>query len=176
MGSLNDKMVAIQSELKAPKNLYNSFGKYKYRNLEGILEAVKPLLSQHGLTMVITDQVDQIAGIPVVTAQVVVTDGEDSLVASAQAGVDINKKGMDIAQSFGSSSSYARKYACNGMFLIDDTQDADATNDHKSSKKKMTADIKKKMKDAVAAGQADKVKSALENYDVSDSVKSEILG
>ena len=177
MGNFNEKIVSIQSTLKAPKSQYNSFGKYKYRNQEDILEAVKPLLAEQGLTMNISDNVIEVAGVPVINAVVTVTDGESEISAMAQAGIDLNRKGMDIAQSFGASSSYARKYALNGMFLIDDTKDADSTNNHSKSKGKiLTNDIKTKMIEAVANGQAEKVKTALAGYDVSDSVKAEILG
>ena len=130
MEKLNKALIKVQSELKAPKGQYNSFGKYSYRSAEDILEAVKPLLSKNGLSMRVTDEVMEVGGLTFINASVVVTDGVDSVYASAQAGIDPNRKGMDIAQSFGSSSSYARKYALNGMFLIDDTKDADATNTH----------------------------------------------
>lgn len=125
-----EKLRAIQSELKAPKNQFNSFGKYNYRSCEDILEAVKPLCVKHGLTLFLRDTVMEVAGIPFVEARAIVTDGTKSVECSAQAGIDINKKGMDSAQCFGSSSSYARKYALNGLFLIDDTKDSDATNTH----------------------------------------------
>jgi hypothetical protein len=125
------KLIEIQSELKAPKNQYNSFGKYKYRNCEDILEAVKPLLKKHECTLTITDEVKEVCGLVYVEAVATISDGKDVVMSKAQAGIDSNRKGMDIAQSFGSSSSYARKYALNGLFLIDDTKDADATNDHK---------------------------------------------
>jgi hypothetical protein len=135
------KLTDIQNELKAPKNQYNSFGKYKYRSCEDILEAVKPLLAKHGCTLTITDEVKEVGGLVFIEATAKISgaianlkvDGEDVIEieeVKAQAGIDPNRKGMDIAQSFGSSSSYARKYALNGLFLIDDTKDADATNDH----------------------------------------------
>jgi len=130
MEKLNKALIKVQSELKAPKGQYNSFGKYSYRSAEDILEAVKPLLAKNGLSMRVTDEVMEVGGAVFINATVVVTDGADSVYASAQAGIDPNRKGMDIAQSYGSSSSYARKYALNGMFLIDDTKDADATNTH----------------------------------------------
>lgn len=117
--------------MKAPKNQFNSFGKYKYRSCEDILEALKPLLVKHGCTLVITDEIKEIGGIVYCEAKAIIFDGKDSSASTAQAGIDPNRKGMDIAQCFGSSSSYARKYALNGLFLIDDTKDADATNDHK---------------------------------------------
>lgn len=128
--TLTSALLKIQAELKAPKNQRNKFGNYNYRSAEDILEAVKPLLTKNKLSMHITDEIMEVGGITFVNSTVVVTDGESSVYSSAQAGIDINRKGMDIAQSFGSSSSYARKYAMNGMFLIDDTKDADATNTH----------------------------------------------
>lgn len=133
MEKLNKALIKVQSELKAPKGQYNSFGKYAYRSAEDILEAVKPLLGKNGLSMRVTDEVLEVGGMTFINATVVVTDGIDKVYSSAQAGIDPNRKGMDIAQSFGSSSSYARKYALNGMFLIDDTKDADATNTHGKS-------------------------------------------
>ncbi|AYO54166.1 ERF family protein [Acinetobacter wuhouensis] len=121
----------IQFELKAPKSKDNTFGKYKYRNCEDILEAVKPLLQKYDASLIITDEVQEIAGVVVVTAKVIFTDasGKETIV-KAHAGVEINKKGMDVAQTFGASSSYARKYALNGLFLIDDTKDYDSDEYH----------------------------------------------
>lgn len=133
-----DKLVKIQSELKAPKNQRNNFGKYNYRSCEDILEAVKPLLAAEGLLLTISDEI-MFAGtsLAYVEATAMISDGNGECVVKAQAGIDPNRKGMDIAQSFGSSSSYARKYALNGLFLIDDTKDSDATNTHgKQAKKK----------------------------------------
>lgn len=125
-----EKLIQIQAELKAPKSQYNNFGKYKYRNCEDILEAVKPLLKKYGCTLVITDEIKEIGGIIYVEAKALFGDGKHEIVVTSCAGIEPNKKGMDIAQSFGASSSYARKYALNGLFLIDDTKDADATNTH----------------------------------------------
>lgn len=128
-----EKLRKIQAELKAPKNQRNNFGKYNYRSCEDILEAVKPHLLNVEASLMITDTVTEIAGIPLVEARAVFFDNEGKVEVTAQAGIDPNRKGMDIAQSFGSSSSYARKYALNGLFLIDDTKDADATNQHDKS-------------------------------------------
>lgn len=128
--TFQQRLINVQSRLKAPKSQYNSFGKYAYRNQEDILEAVKPLLAENGLTMTISDEIIGVGEPMIVRAVVKVTDGVDATEVSACAGIDTNRKGMDIAQSFGASSSYARKYALNGMFLIDDTKDADATNTH----------------------------------------------
>lgn len=132
-----NKLLKIQSQLKAPKNQRNNFGKYNYRSCEDILEAVKPLLDEHGLTLVITDQVKESHNLSYIESTAVIYDGDKIMYESkAQAGIDPNRKGMDIAQSFGSSSSYARKYALNGLLLIDDTKDADATNTHATKPKK----------------------------------------
>ena len=133
MKNLQSKLVAIQTSLKAPKNQRNSFGNYNYRSCEDILEAVKPLLKKEGLLLTISDFINND---PLyVVATVTISDGTDTISVTAQAGIDPSKKGMDIAQCFGASSSYARKYALNGLFLIDDTKDADATNNHSKSTK-----------------------------------------
>ena len=113
-----DDLVAIQHELKAPKDKTNTFGKYKYRSCESILEAVKPLLHKYGCKLTLSDDSKEMCGIPVVIAIATFTDSKgNQTVVKAEAGVDINKKGMDVAQTFGASSSYARKYALNGLFL-----------------------------------------------------------
>jgi len=124
-------LIKIQSELKAPKNQTNSFGKYKYRSCEDILEAVKPLLAKYNCQLVISDAIKEAAGVIYCESRIAFTDGLENITVTACAGIEPNRKGMDIAQSFGASSSYARKYALNGLFLIDDTKDADSTNDHK---------------------------------------------
>jgi len=129
-----DALQLIQLELKAPKSKYNSFGKFHYRSLEDILEGVKPLLQKYGATLVVTDEVQEIGPVVVITAKAVFTDAQGKqTMTTAHAGVEINKKGMDVAQTFGSSSSYARKYALNGLFLIDDTQDADTNAYHQQT-------------------------------------------
>ena len=126
------ELIAIQAELKAPKNQFNAFGKYKYRSVEDILEAVKPLLYKYECTLIIEDEVKEVGGIVFIEATASIQKDMEGRAVTAQAGIDINRKGMDVAQSFGSSSSYARKYALNGLFLIDDTKDPDSTNDHSS--------------------------------------------
>ena len=123
-----EKLQKIQSELKAPKNQRNNFGKYNYRSCEDILEAVKPLLAANGCTLTISDEIKEVGSLVYVEAIATLSDGAKNIMVKAQAGINPDRKGMDIAQSFGSSSSYARKYALNGLFLIDDTKDADATN------------------------------------------------
>lgn len=125
------ELINIISELKAPKGQYNSFGKYKYRSCEDILEAVKPLLAKHNVLLTITDDIVLIGDRFYVKATATVTNLEGASVsASALAREEDTKKGMDGSQVTGASSSYARKYALNGLFCIDDTKDADATNTH----------------------------------------------
>ena len=134
-----DDLVAIQHELKAPKDKTNTFGKYKYRSCESILEAVKPLLHKYGCKLTLSDDSKEMCGIPVVIAIATFIDSKgNQTVVKAEAGVEINKKGMDVAQTFGASSSYARKYALNGLFLIDDTKDADSNEFHNQDSSKPT--------------------------------------
>lgn len=132
------KLMKIQSELKAPKNQYNAFGKYKYRSCEDILEGVKPLLKEHNCTILIQDDVECINDRYYVRAIVKFIDIEsgEKVETSAYAREEENKKGMDGSQVTGASSSYARKYALNGLFAIDDTKDSDATNKHDKEEKK----------------------------------------
>lgn len=122
-----EALIKIQEKLKAPKNQFNKFGNYKYRNCEDILEAVKPLLVENKCRLTLTDEVKEIGGVLFVEATAILKeDGNDNVITvKASAGIEPNRKGMDISQSFGSSSSYARKYALNGLFLIDDNKDAD---------------------------------------------------
>ena len=125
-----EKLIAIQSELKAPKNQYNNFGKYAYRNCEDILEALKPLLKEHKSTIYISDEIVTVLERFYVKATVTFIDAEtgEKIINTAYAREEESKKGMDGSQVTGASSSYARKYALNGMFAIDDTKDSDFTN------------------------------------------------
>lgn len=126
-----EKIVAIQSELKAPKGQYNSFGNYNYRSCEDILEGVKPLLTKHGLILTIQDSIDLIGDRFYVKATATITDGKEQLSTSAYARESLDKKGMDASQVTGATSSYARKYALNGLLAIDDTKDADTMDNNK---------------------------------------------
>ena len=127
---LHEKLLAIQTKLKAPKGQYNSFGKYSYRSAEDILEAVKPLNAEHGVLLTITDEIKEVGGRIYVVATATVSDGTDELKVSAFAREPENKKGMDDSQITGATSSYARKYALNGLYAIDDNKDVD-TDEHK---------------------------------------------
>ena len=136
-----EKLMTVQTKLRAPKGQYNSFGKYSYRSCEDILEALKPLLAEVGAIVNISDEVKLIGNRFYVEATAMFLDCEtgDSVVARASAREDETKKGMDLAQVTGSVSSYARKYALNGLFAIDDNKDSDATNTHgKDIKPNMT--------------------------------------
>ena len=151
----NNYLIAIQSELKAPKNQYNSFGKYKYRSAEDILEAVKPLLAKHNATILITDEVKSVNEHIYIEATVVFQVGENAISVKAQAGINPNRKGMDVSQSYGSSSSYAKKYALGNLLLLDDTKDADSkdnTEENKPSTEKELKDAKQTLREAHEMG------------------------
>ena len=132
MSNVYVKLMNVQSELKAPKNQYNSFGKYAYRSCEDILEALKPVLLKHKAAVIVTDDIVFVDGRHYVKATVKFIDAETGEIVenSALAREEESKKGMDACQLTGATSSYARKYALNGLFCIDDTKDSDATNTH----------------------------------------------
>lgn len=126
--SIYQKLINVQQELKAPKSQYNKFGKYYYRSTEDILNAVKPLLQKNGLALTISDEIVLIGDRYYVKAEVILTNGDETIKTQAYAREEEEKKGMDSSQITGSSSSYARKYALNGMFAINDVEDSDKTN------------------------------------------------
>ena len=130
MSNIVEKLSAIQVELKAPKSNYNSFGKYSYRSCEDILEGVKPLLDKYRVALTLNDEIVLIGDRFYVKATATLYDGEQSLSATAYAREGDQQKGMSEAQLTGSTSSYARKYALNGLFSIDDVRDDDSTNTH----------------------------------------------
>lgn len=127
-------LATIQSEIKAPKGQYNSFGKYKYRSAEDILEAVKPVIHKYGFWLLLTDEIVQVSDRVYIKATVTLTNGQDTYSVSAFAREEEVKKGMDGSQISGASSSYARKYALSGLLALDDSKDSDATNDHADDK------------------------------------------
>lgn len=144
MSNIFEKLLAVQTELKAPKSQYNSFGKYKYRNCEDILESLKPILSKNKATVVISDEIVNIADRFYVKAiaKLIDTESGEYVEVSAFAREEENKKGMDSSQVTGSTSSYARKYALNGLFAIDDTKDSDyAPEQEKKPKKSLSKGI-----------------------------------
>ena len=128
MNILNETLATIQTELKAKKSSYNAFGKYYFRKAEDILEAVKPFLLKHQVSVRITEDIISENPVPIIQSTAILSDGENSIKATAIVGVDLNQKGMQTAQQFGAASSYGKKYALGNLFLIDDTADADSTS------------------------------------------------
>ena len=135
---IHEKLITVQKNLVAPKSNYNNFGKYKYRSAEDILEAVKPLNAENGLLLTISDEPLLIGDWHYIKATATITDGTESIVVTAYARESLNKKGMDDSQITGTASSYARKYALNGLYLIDDTKDAD-TDEYRNQGNKAPA-------------------------------------
>ena len=154
MKELNQKLAQIQTELKAKKSSYNSFGKYHFRKAEDILEAIKPFLLKHGVSVTINEDMIHTDPVPTLQSTATITDGVEYIKATAIVGVDLNQKGMQTAQQFGAASSYGKKYALGNLFLIDDTQDADSSNNH--GKSKAVSKIKQAAKPAITKEQLTK--------------------
>lgn len=133
---LHERLLNVQHKLKAPKGQYNKFGNFNYRSAEDILEAVKPLNFENGLTLTISDEIKEVSGRIYVVATATVTDGTDSISVQALAREPENRKGMDESQITGATSSYARKYALNGLYAIDDNKDSDNQNNYKNEQNK----------------------------------------
>jgi len=128
--TLNEKLATIQTKFKSKKSRFNSFGKYYFRSAEDILEATKPFLLELGVSVIISEQIVSSDPFPIMETTAVISDGKTSITATAMVGVDLDQKGMQMPQKFGSASSYGKKYALGNLFLIDDTQDSDAVNTH----------------------------------------------
>jgi hypothetical protein len=156
MKELNQKLAQIQTELKTKKSSYNSFGKYYFRKAEDILEATKPFLLKHGVTVTINEELIMTDPVPTIKSTATISDGKDAIHATAVVGVDLNQKGMQTAQQFGAASSYGKKYALGNLFLIDDTADADSTNSH--GKSNAVNKIKEAAKPAITKEQLAKAK------------------
>lgn len=147
---IREKLMKVQTEIKAPKNLRNTFGNYNYRNAESICEAVKPYLERENLSLKLDDSIELVGDRFYVKATATLMDNttEETITASAYAREELNKKGMDSSQLTGATSSYARKYALNGLFLLDDTKDPDSdeyatqTGREKTNKEKIEDDVK----------------------------------
>ena len=161
MKELNQKLAVIQTKLKAKKSSYNSFGKYHFRKSEDILEAIKPFLVKHGVTVTINEEIVATDPVPTIQSTATITDGKDYIKATALVGVDLNQKGMQTAQQFGAASTYGKKYALGNLLLIDDTEDADSGKKATSTtiekikqaaKPAITKDQLVKAKEYVAAG------------------------
>ena len=137
--NINEKLATIQTKFKSKKSRFNSFGKYNFRSAEDILEATKPYLLELGVSVTINEEIISFDPFPIMNSQATISDGENAIHANAIVGIDLNQKGMQMPQKFGSASSYGKKYALGNLFLIDDTADSDATNVHgKAPKAKNT--------------------------------------
>tara|TARA_R100000995_G_scaffold50171_2_gene24171 strand:+ start:1622 stop:2164 length:543 start_codon:yes stop_codon:yes gene_type:complete len=130
MKELTKKLADVQTKLKAKKSSYNSFGKYYFRKAEDILEGVKPFLLQHNIYVTTSEEIVGTEPVPMLKVTATISDGDNAIHACAVVGVDLNQKGMQTSQQFGAASTYGKKYALGNLFLIDDTEDADATNKH----------------------------------------------
>ena len=152
MKELTKSLATIQTKMKAKKSSYNSFGKYYFRKSEDILEAIKPFLLKYNVSVVIDEQLDWVSGgdrtLPIIKTTATISDGENAIHATAIVGVDLNQKGMQTAQQFGAASTYGKKYALGNLLLIDDTEDADASNNHG-----VVSKIKAKAKPSITADQ-----------------------
>ena len=133
MKELTEKLANVQTNLKAKKSSYNSFGKYYFRKAEDILEGVKPFLLQHNIYVTVSEELIATDPVPMIKTTATISDGENAIHATAVVGVDLNQKGMQTSQQFGAAPTYGKKYALGNLFLIDDTEDADATNKHRKA-------------------------------------------
>tara|TARA_B100001059_G_scaffold225125_1_gene251968 strand:- start:1403 stop:1954 length:552 start_codon:yes stop_codon:yes gene_type:complete len=178
MAELTKTLAVIQTELKAKKSSYNAFGKYYFRKAEDILEAAKPFLTKHNVYVKVDESIISVDPVPMMQSTATISNGKESITATAIVGVDLNQKGMQTSQQFGAASTYGKKYALGNLFLIDDTEDADATNNHgktaapKVVKKKITDAQMAKAKDFVSNGGG--IKAILANYTMSPAELAEL--
>jgi hypothetical protein len=177
--NINEKLATIQTKFKSKKSRFNSFGKYNFRSAEDILEATKPFLLQLGVSVTINEELNtSFDTMPIMESTATISDGKDTISTKAVVGVDLNQKGMNVPQQFGSASSYAKKYALGNLFLIDDTADSDATNDHgkkkfvPNTKSSITADQLAKAKDYIKAG--GKIDAIKAKYALSKEAEQEL--
>ena len=168
--TIYEKLSQIQTKFKSKKSRFNSFGKYYFRSAEDILEATKPFLLELGVTVTVNEELIATEPMPVIQTTATITDGEGTITATSIVGVDLNQKGMQAPQQFGSASSYAKKYALGNLFLIDDTQDSDATNNH--GKKTMTAQQVQSAKGYLKSG--GKIDAIKEKYQLTSAQEAEL--
>ena len=168
--TINEKLSTIQTKFKSKKSRFNSFGKYYFRSAEDILEATKPYLLELGVSVVINEELIPNEYVTVLKTTATITDGKETINATAVVGVDMNQKGMQMPQRFGSASSYGKKYALGNLFLIDDTQDSDATNNH--DKTTITGRQLAQAKDYVKSG--GKIDAIKAKYQLTPSQEKEL--
>ena len=166
--TINEKLSQIQIRFKSKKSRFNSFGKYYFRSAEDILEAIKPFNKELGVYVTINEELVASEPVPVLKTTATLCDGTNHVSASALVGVDLNQKGMQTPQQFGSASSYGKKYALGNLFLIDDTQDSDATNTH--GKDKLT-DFSKAKNYIKSGGTVDAIKK---KYQLTSAQEAEL--
>jgi len=167
MKELNNKLAQVQTKLKAKKSSYNSFGKYYFRKSEDILEAIKPFLLELDVSVVIKEQIIATEPVPMLESSAIFSDGENQITATAVVGVDLTQKGMQTSQQFGAASTYGKKYALGNLLLIDDTEDADASNTHGKA-----AAVAAKPKPKITVEQFNKAKDYLKNGGKLEAIKS----
>ena len=167
--NINDKLATIQTKFKSKKSRFNSFGKYYFRSAEDILEATKPFLLDLGVTVTLIENLIASDPMPIIESMATISDGENSIQATALVGVDLLQKGMQTPQQFGSASSYGKKYALGNLFLIDDTHDSDAVNDHKTN---MSPDQVAKAKQFIKSG--GKIDAIKAKYSLTKEVEKEL--
>ena len=167
MKELNNKLAQVQTKLKAKKSSYNSFGKYYFRKSEDILEAIKPFLLELDVSVVIKEQIIATAPVPMLESSAIFSDGENQITATAVVGVDLTQKGMQTSQQFGAASTYGKKYALGNLLLIDDTEDADASNTHGKA-----AAVAAKPKPKITVEQFNKAKDYLNNGGKLEAIKT----
>ena len=168
--TINEKLSQIQVRFKSKKSRFNSFGKYYFRSAEDILEAIKPFNKELGVYVTINEELVANEPVPVLKTTATLCDGTTHVSASALVGVDLMQKGMQTPQQFGSASSYGKKYALGNLFLIDDTQDSDATNNHGKSKSKLT-DIIAAKNFIASGGKIDAIKA---KYQLTSAQEAEL--
>ena len=169
--TIYQKLSKIQQEFKSKKSRYNSFGKYYFRSAEDILEATKPFLKELNVTVTVNEDLISFDP-PVMQVTASISDGNETIESKAVVGVDLDQKGMQMPQRYGAASSYGKKYALGNLFLIDDTQDADATNNHGKAKATITnADFAKAKKYVKSGGKVDAIKS---KYSLTQAQETEL--
>ena len=168
--TINEKLSQIQVKFKSKKSRFNSFGKYYFRSAEDILEAIKPFNKELGVYVTINEELVATEPVPVLKTTATLCDGANHVSASALVGVDLNQKGMQTPKQFGSASSYGKKYALGNLFLIDDTQDSDATNNHGKAKSKLT-DIIAAKNFIASGGKIDAIKA---KYQLTSAQEAEL--
>jgi hypothetical protein len=160
--NINEKLATIQTKFKSKKSRFNSFGKYNFRSAEDILEATKPFLLELGVSVTISESLISTDPFPILESKATITDGKDAIHATAVVGIDLDQKGMQMPQKFGSASSYGKKYALGNLFLIDDTQDADHGKAEKAKPKLEGQALEKAKAFLKAGGSLEAIKSKYE--------------